>query len=180
MNNIKKKTILRPVLLAVLALVLIAGASMGTAWAYFTTYATMKGGVTLSLGDTTEITERVDQNKKVVVISADEKSQPVFVRVKAFCSAEYSLTYEGTGWTLGTDDYYYYGEPIGANEDTTELTITILGADGNPIKVTDNAEPGDEFNIIVVYETVPVVFDQYENPDPEEAWKQKVSEMGGN
>lgn len=45
MKNVKKKNLC----LAAAALTLTAGLSVGTAMAYFTTYATASGGVSLSL-----------------------------------------------------------------------------------------------------------------------------------
>ncbi|MBO6164298.1 MAG: hypothetical protein J6N77_04525 [Lachnospiraceae bacterium] len=187
MNKIINKTILRPVLIAALAITLVAGAGIGTAWAYFTTYATMKGGVTLALGDTTEIKEKVTGAEKTVVISADSKSQPVYVRVKAFCGDAYSLVFtpqtEGEKtWTKGEDDYYNYSVPVGANEATTELNISIRGADGEPVKVTEDTKVGDGFNVVVIYETVPVTYNEDGSPKPAD-WTSKVtvqSTKGGN
>ena len=43
--------------IAVLAFLMVMTAGVGKAWAYFTTYASAEGGITITLGDETEIEE---------------------------------------------------------------------------------------------------------------------------
>jgi hypothetical protein len=142
-------------LAAVCVLALVIGARVGTAWAYFTTYAQAQGGYTIQLGDRTEIFESFSAWTKHVVITADEDSQPVFVRVKAFCGSAYNLIYsdEGGLWTPGADGYYYYGEPLNGGQSTQELQIYINDV---PDEITDPTA----FNVVVIYETTPVRYDQ--------------------
>lgn len=143
----KRKTLL----LAALALVLVLGASIGQSLAYFSTYAEAKGGYVIELGDRTELKEEFSNwTKRVTVVSAED-SEPVFIRVKAFCSSRYSLSYldESSRWSLGDDGYYYYSEIVPGGGSTAELQIRI----GNvPASVKD----GDSFNVIVIYESTPV------------------------
>ena len=143
----KRKTLL----LAALALVLVLGASIGQSLAYFSTYAEAKGGYVIELGDRTELKEEFSNwTKRVTVVSAED-SEPVFIRVKAFCGSRYSLSYldESSRWSLGDDGYYYYSEIVPGGGSTAELQIRI----GNvPASVKD----GDSFNVIVIYESTPV------------------------
>ena len=53
----KKKFSKKSLCLAAAALALTAGLSVNSAMAYFTTYATAAGGVTISLGSTTTVPE---------------------------------------------------------------------------------------------------------------------------
>ncbi len=190
--NSKNKTVkvLRPVLIAVLAITLVAGASIGTAWAYFTTYATMKGGVTLSLGDTTKIREDVKGSEKTVTIVTEPTSQPVYVRAKAFKSDEFELEYPvSDGWTYNEGDKFWYydsilepeidkdtGEPKEGSTSPLQVKISRKIVEGEEV------QEGDSFNIIVVYETVPVTYNEDGSPKPAD-WTSKVtvqSTKGGN
>ena len=60
MRKHKLHPVTRPVLIAVLAITLALGAGIGTAWAYFTTYAMAKGTVPLKLGHQEHLTEQFD------------------------------------------------------------------------------------------------------------------------
>ena len=59
----------RTLILAVLAVVLVLSASIGSAVAYFTTYATARGGYVIHLGGRTEIEEDIVNNRKTVRIA---------------------------------------------------------------------------------------------------------------
>ena len=80
----------RTLLLAVLAVILVMSSSIGSAVAYFTTYAKARGGYVIHLGGKTEITEEWLQGEKVVRITNvpasenDKGKYPVFVRARAF------------------------------------------------------------------------------------------------
>nr|WP_300816656.1 hypothetical protein [uncultured Acetatifactor sp.] len=132
-----------------LAAVTVAGASVGQAWAYFTTYAEAAGGYTIRLGDRTEIREDFSDWTKHVVIDSQEGSQPVYVRARAFCGSQYELVYSGDGWTQA-GDYYYYNDILYGGQETNPLDIRIEGIPETPDK--------DYFNVIVIYESVPVQY----------------------
>lgn len=139
---------------AALVLSLILGASVGSAMAYFTTYASAEGGYTIALpGSKTDVDENFSGWQKRVVISSAEGSMPVFVRAQAFSGSAYTLTYSGEGWTPGSDGYYYYTPILEGGAETAELLVNI----GN---VPQDVKPGDSFNVIVVYETTPVLYDE--------------------
>lgn len=149
--------------LLALAGVLVLASGIGAANAYFTTYTEARGGVTLSLGSTTSIEEKVIDKTKQVQIVNEAGSQPVYVRVKAFAGSAYTLTYTSEGaaaWLPGSDGYYYYNRILSGGEATDVLRIEIGGLP---------EDPGEDetFNVAVVYESVPVIYDQ--NGFPREA-----------
>ena len=157
-------------ILAVLAIVLVLCASIGTTLSYFTTYSDAKGGYVIHLSPRTEITEDVDGNiKKIQILNnglsdEDTGSFPIFVRVKVFngtdCTTE---SVNSAGWEYSAEDgYYYYQNVIYAGERTAFLNIEV--------KATESAAAGDVIDVIVVYEYVPAVFDSNGNPDSNTAW----------
>lgn len=180
MRKEKRNSILHPVLIGALVIALIAGSGIGSAWAYFTTYASSKGTMTLHLGDSTDMEEEVVDGEKRVVITADEDSCAVFVRVTAFCGDEYSLAFSGENWSDGGDGFYYYASPIQATESTTQLVIKILDKDGNKVDAS-TVEEGTAFNIVVVHESTPALYDEDGNATAD--WDAEVtvnSTEGGN
>ena len=90
---------------------------------------------------------------KRITIPSAEDSEPVFIRVKAFCGSKYTLTYTDADgrWSLGSDGYYYYSAPVEGGASTSELQIHINNV---PSTVTD----GESFNVVVIYESTPVRF----------------------
>lgn len=186
---------LRIWLLTAAAVMLVMSATMGIAWAYFTTYTTAKGGVTLRLGHEEHIQEYFKNwNKRVdIVISKD--SRPVLVRARGY-SAKYPLTYSdveqnendptvNTNWTYREDGWVYYKKVLspGNNADGTStadpLYVRINKVPVENIQGVDNKDP---FNVIIVYETTEaeygasVEYDANGNPiNPWDAdWDAKV------
>ena len=141
--------------LAGAALFLTAGLSVGSAMAYFTTYTQVSGGVSLSLGTTSTIPEETveDWTKHVTIENTGDID--CFVRVRAFAGSQYqdSLVYSGENWSLAADGYYYYSEILSPGETSGELLIAI-----------DNMESNQSFNVIVVQESAPVLYDGDGNP----------------
>ena len=152
----KKKTIF----LLALSVTLILIASINSAIAYFSTYAEGRGGYLFGLGET-DIEESFSSWTKRVKISNSEDGQPVYIRARAFAGDEYSLLYSGDGWTLGGDGYYYYDEILYGGERTPELLVRIENVPYDMI-------PGDGFNVVVVYESTKVIYD--ENGVPYADW----------
>lgn len=139
--------------LAALAFVLIFTMAGGSAWAYFTTFAEARGSYPISLGDETTVQEEFSAWTKHVTITVSEDSEPVFIRARAFCGSQYSLVYSDAGgkWTPSSDGYYYYSDPVAAGGSTDVLDIKINDV---PEDVKDSAS----FNVVVVYETTPVLY----------------------
>ena len=97
-----KKLSKKALCLAAAGLVLVGGASVGSAYAYFTTYTEASGGVVFEMGATkTEIHEDVKDGMKIVSIE-NTGDYACYVRVTAFAGSEYTLTYKDGGsrkWT---------------------------------------------------------------------------------
>ncbi len=136
---------------AVLAVGLVCISSVQNANAYFTTYVTAKGGYEVSWKHREHINEDYSEWNKYVTITSEEGSVPVYVRVKAFAGSTYQLEYEGTKWISNTDGYYYYDSPLPGGGTTEKLRVGI----GN---IPVNPKDGMNFNVVVVYETIPVQY----------------------
>ena len=160
----KKKMIF----LLALSVLLATAVTMNSTLAYFTTYAEAKGGYVVELGDT-HIEETFSGWTHRVVITSDSTSQPVYVRAKAFAGNACTLTYSGNGWELGSDGFHYYDTILYGGEATTEFLVTV----GD---IPEGAKPGDGFNVVVIYETTPVLYDEAGNPYAD--WTQRLA--GGN
>ena len=146
----KRKNILPAAGFAVAALAagLVLTAGTGQAWAYFTTYTSASGGYAIDLGHETQIVEEYSNHTKRLAVSNDS-TQPVYVRARAFSGSQCVLTYssEDGGWQAGNDGYYYFSQPL-AGAVTTE--------DG---EFPADAQAGDECNVVVVCESLPVQYD---------------------
>ena len=136
--------------LASLAVVLLL---TGRAWAYFTAYTTAEGAHPVHLGSASTVTERLSNWTKHVSIANEEGSEPVFVRARAFAGSVYELTYgDAAGlWRDGGDGWWYYAPALESGAVTGELEVYIGG-------VPEQAEEGDNFHVVVVYETTPVLY----------------------
>ena len=142
-------------ILTIIMTVLVLGASIGGTISYFTAYARASGGLTLSFGAGTTITEPEPVAwTKHLTVTNNSDSVPVYVRAKAFTGTDYQsgLTYSGEGWSAGAEDYWYYAEPLAPGASSAELLVHI----GN---VPEEPKEGDQFNVIVVYESIPVQYD---------------------
>ncbi len=138
--------------IAVLAFLMVMTAGVGKAWAYFTTYASAEGGITITLGDETEIEEEFSNWEKRVTITSDADSELVYIRAKAFGSGSYPLTYSGDGWAPGDGDYYYYNEIVPGGGKTSVLSVKIENVPEADL------ENGTMFNVVVIYESTPVMY----------------------
>ncbi len=167
----------RDIFLAVFAAVLVLAGSAGSAWAYFTTYVEARGMLTLEMGDETTIDEpKFESWTKHIVVSSDKGSKPVYVRARAFCGSEYKLVYTGSSkWTPGSDGYYYYSDILNGGEKTEELLVKIENV---PV---EDVKDGSEFNVVVIYETTPVLYDESGKPYADWNAKQEARAVeGGN
>lgn len=149
----------KPLIMAAATLALTGTLAVGSAMAYFTTYSTAGGGVKMNMGFTETVPkEEVDENGKHITIE-NTGNYDCFVRVKAFAPKELTLTYNapGGGWTAGDEGYWYYDKVLPAGKKTeTELNIkyTFPSRDDKP----------EEFNIVVIQECTPVLYDEDGNP----------------
>jgi hypothetical protein len=167
----------RNLILSGIAVLMILVASVPSALAYFTTYVYAEGKKTVVLGDRTTIQEpAVDKWIKQIQITADETSEPVYVRAKAFAPDDYVLSYSGTNWKPGeADDFYYYGNPISKdNKNADLLNVQIKMKDGT---LPPDGKEGETFNVVVIYEYTPVLYkeDKDGNLVPYADWTKDVT-----
>lgn len=158
---------------ALFAAGLICFSNVKSANAFFTTYVTAKGGYEVNYMRETKIEEQFENWNKYVTITNKEGSIPVYVRVKAFCGELYTLSYSGEDWKyVEADGYYYYEKPLYGGETTKALRVFI---DNIPVK----PEEEQNFNVVVIYETIPVQYDeQNELVSPEIAdWSETLSSV---
>lgn len=156
----KRKAI---VTISALAAGMILTASIGGAWGYFTTNTSAQGGYAIELGNETQIVETYSDHTKHLVVSNDG-DQPVYVRAKAFsgtqCQLEYSGDPEGS-WREGNGGYWYYSVPLPGAATADDGTVTP--AKTSPLDVTitfpADAKEGDECDVVVIYESIPVQYD---------------------
>lgn len=152
-KSLNKKTFC----LAAAALTFAASLKAGSAMAYFTTYAAADGGQEISLGLTTTVPDETvsDWTKHIVIRNTGETE--CYVRVKILAGGKYEegITVSDTSgkWTPGTDGYYYYSDILAPGESTEELIVKI-----------DNMDSEQSFNVIVVQEWTPVLYDESGNP----------------
>lgn len=170
----------RTLILAVLAVLLVMVSSIGSAVAYFTTYVSARGGYVIHLGDRAEIKERIDKNSKIVTIRnypndlEDLGKYPVFVRVKAFADSDAKLDVSSNAlypdnpdalWEQDGENCWRYRKALFAGEETNPaFTIDVI---------SNRTLQDDEtmiLDVVVVYESVPAVFNADDTPDLDTAW----------
>ena len=152
---------LKKLLLPLLAAVLVLSAAVPSAMAYFTTYTRAKGGYTIRLSRTTTITEEYGDWQKSVTIQNTEGGA-VFVRARAYIgeASGIQLGYSGEGWSGSADGWYYYYPAVIAGASSKPLLVSISNYPKSP-------DEGENFNVIVVYESTPAKYKADGSPDPD-------------
>ncbi len=141
-------------LMVFLALIMVAAASVPGTLAYFTTYATAKGGVPITLGAKTRVKEEFKNWEKTIQIE-NTGDTDCYVRVKIIAASQFQIAASGNNWVDAGDGYWYYSEvlPVGlTTEDSLKASITVA------------KEVKTSFNVVVVQECVPVSYDENGNP----------------
>ena len=135
------------------ALGMAAALTLEGASAYFTTYVSAGGSQVVRLGSSTEIHEDVSQMTKHISIENASAENDCFVRVKVFYGGDLEVVYSDTenNWYEGEKGYWYY----------------------RPINVPEGYDR-DSFNVVVIQECTPVVFDETGNPTAD--WSTVYSE----
>lgn len=167
-----------------IAVVLLVSVSVGTALAYFTTYATAKGGHTLEFGPGTEIKEEFAAwTKTITAVNTGETD--CYVRVKAFTGSRFALTYPqhpdfpqsaaDSKWSYHAEDgFWYYSDPLpGGQQSQTE----------EPLKVLINlpaefSEKPEKFNVVIVQECTEVLY--HEDGTPYADWNKVADTSSEN
>lgn len=167
----KKKRNKWNICLVLAALLLVLGLSVESALAYFTAFDTAEGGVKLSLGFTETIPEEevdVENGKKEIVLE-NTGDYDCYVRLIALTGDKYkeSLRYSGDSkWTPGEEGYYYYSDILAPGEKTAQIDVSFSFPE---------EEPAD-FNVIIIQENTPVLYDAEGNPYPDWDVKADISE----
>lgn len=182
-HSTRRRARIRTGLLTAAAVMMVMSAAMGTAWAYFTTYTMARGGVVLHMGHEEKVKEKYSNWQKTLNIESTADSRPVYIRAHAFCTEDYDIEYTGNHWmTVEVDGkpWAYYApdsETLAPGTDLAsagdELKVTIKNV---PTKTEDGVKDGDTFNVIVVYETTEVQYDESGAPlsSTEADWNRKV------
>ena len=139
-----------------LALWMVHGMGAEPSTAYFTTYASAKGGYELQAGTETEIEEKIEElTKHIRIVNTGEGD--CLVRVK-----------DNSGkWSLGGDGYWYYQDVLPPGETTGELAATIEVPEGMEGMM-------DSFDVVVIQECVPVFY--REDGTPYGDWERKMAD----
>lgn len=157
----KKIKFNRQICLAAVAFMLLAGACVKDAMAYFTTYATAKGSVQMNL-EFTETVPNDDVKDKVKTVSVtNDKDYPCFVRLKVFVGNKFSEVVSilsGSNWNL-EDGYYKYNAILEPGVTTSDFKVDLTQA----FAIKPEAGDLDEFNVIIIQECAPVVYDSNGN-----------------
>lgn len=178
---------LRTGLLTAIAVMLVMSATMGSVWAYFTTYARARGSFVIHMGHEERVEEGFNSWQKTINISSTADSRPVYIRARAFC-AKYDVSYSNSqNWTR-VGDWMYYNKTLQPGTSLADVGDQLKAQINNVPKSSDpTIKDGDTFNVIVVYETTEVQYDANGDPiNPVEAdWNAKVdtsrtsTELGG-
>lgn len=162
----------RNMFLALTALVLTMSIGIGSAMAYFTTYAIAKGGIEIDLGFTQTLPEEEVVNGKKEITLKNIGDYDCYVRLKALTGNAYKdgIAYSEPNnagkWTPGADEYYYYSEIVPAKGSTSQIDVSFT---------FPTVEPAD-FNVIIIQECTPVLYDANGNPYADWSVKADVSQ----
>ena len=166
-----------------LAVALGLGLAAAPALAYFTASDEANGGMVIKWPDT-DITDDFDKGKKTAVIYNDEDSVPMYIRAKFFIPNNITASsIAGEGWVEGANGWYEYRDGdtwtiVMPGEKTTELIAEIKfpfeasDVEGSPTSstgdeggetggtsITKIEANGTEYNVVVIYEAVPVTYE---------------------
>lgn len=159
MKNRKAK---QSICLAAAAAVLVGSLSVGSALAYFTTYARAEGGVVLDLGFTRILPEEKVEDRAKQITIQNTGDYDCYVRMKALVGDDYIIGYSEPGdeekWTPGADGFYYYSDILVAKTGvSSRIDVNITFPEPE-----DGEAP--DFNVIIIQECTPVLFDNEGNP----------------
>ena len=156
MKRFKNKKVL-----TIAAILLVLVTSVGLAGAFFSDYEHAIGQATFALGGDTTIEEDVKGAEKTISIH-NRGDGDAFVRVSVYGPDEMTFPTIGDGWRKATDGFWYYQDVLPAGKDTSAIVASVEDV---PISVDLS-----EFDVIVVHESVPVVYDADEKADFEASW----------
>ena len=138
---------------AIVAALIVAGVSVKQTLAYFTTYATAKGGISIDIGPTTDVNEKFKDWKKTIQVE-NTGDADCFVRVKVIAASQFEIAAEGSNWSLSDDGYWYYSQVVPVGQMTEPIVASI--------HVSEDVKTS--FNVVVVQECTRVSYDENGNP----------------
>ena len=144
-------------LLAVLVLTASLAAGVG---AYFSDYETALGEVTIHLSGQTEVKESVADGKKTIsIVNTGDSS--VVVRAAVYGPDIMEISFqEEDDWDTTQADYYYYTKVLAPGDETSEIYAEVNIKDPTDQEKAALATLGDQFEIVVVQECAPAVYDE--------------------
>lgn len=163
-------------ILSLLALVLIVCAMVQPALAYFTANTQADGKIPIYFERKTTIEEKVDGMHKAVTIKNTggdhpEYAVPVWVRARAYVGQEYLqyLEVSGSGWSQGSDGWWYYATPVPVGESAAVLNVALVD-----MPVDNGVEHQfKDVNVAVIYESASVYYNEDGSPKPAD-WSVKL------
>lgn len=149
------KAISKRSLIALLAVMLLIISSVGATVAYFSATDKAEGAAVLNLKGESRIDEGDKDFKEIVVTNTGKPD--LIVRVKIFGVDTTKMDVATPdGWAEGNDGWYYYRNILASGQDTG-APITVKLKSG--LSEKEIAELGDSFEVTVVHEATPVVYD---------------------
>ena len=150
--------------LFVCALTAVTAANVNQASAYFTDYTEAQGGLQAKAIKIIADEYVSDLQKTITVKNVGEVD--CWARAKVISGSLFGITYEpGDDWRDGGDGYWYYDKILNPATDTEGTQIS------SPIKASitiegevDADEFMSEFNVIVITECTPVLYDNQGQP----------------
>ena len=156
-KRMEKNICKNAICLTAIAVFLVISLSVGTAMAYFTTCAVAQGGYSIVLGgieaEIEEEVELVDPRKEIKIKNTGNHES--FVRLKVLTGniLKENMKYTEPGgegkWVPGEDGYYYFSDVLQPDESTSQLNVSFVFP----------KEELEQFNVIIVQECTPVLYD---------------------
>lgn len=143
-----KTVINKKAILLAISFALVLSLSVGTAFAYFSDYATAKGGAAITLGGKTDIKETVVDKTKTISIENTGETD-VVVRVKIFGDAKID---PGAGWHKAESDGFWYYDKVLKTTEPDKATTNIVATVVAPAGQVDN------YDVVVVHESAQVTY----------------------
>jgi predicted ribosomally synthesized peptide with SipW-like signal peptide len=150
--------------LAILAVMLVLGMSVGKAWSYFTDSDSAEGTLTLSVQPSSEIEEHNDPGMKTIRIRNTSQAVSVWVRARVYANPKLGASASGDNWQGDIVSWYEYGVPLSAGAEAEPLYVKFHLPRPYDEQQGEGALDGDETNVIVVYEYLPTQYDTEGKP----------------
>lgn len=155
--------------LFVCALTAVTAANVNRASAYFTDHTEARGGYPVEAKDViTKVREEVSGLQKTITVENVGQAD-CWARVKVISGSLFDITYgPGADWRDGGDGYWYYDKILNPATDTegTQISTPITAS----ISIRDEVDPDEfmsEFNVVVITECTPVLYDSHGKPYPD-------------